>query len=192
MNIRSKKLRAGMLATGATAALGLGLVTSSAPADSAKQGPVEPAKIKIVFNPEEGPPAFVGDETVAPGQDLKIINRSKPQQIGPHTFSLVEEGSIPVTPEQMKKCGKLKLPVCLNIFKAHDVSQNFVVRKPNVDKGLDGWDKSFSDEVKGDSWYTETKDESETRTVTATPGSTLYYFCVIHPEMQGSISTLSR
>jgi hypothetical protein len=172
------------------AALGLTLV-SSAPADSAKQG-LEAAKIKMVFDPQAGPPAFVGDESVAAGQDLKIVNKSKPKQIGPHTFSLIEEGSLPTTQQEMKKCGKIQLPVCVNVFKAHDVSKRFVVRKPDVDKGLDGWDKSFNDEVKGDTWYTETKRESETRTVSATPGSTLYYFCLVHPEMQGAIGVTSR
>ena len=92
----------------------------------------------------------------------------------------------------MKKCAKIKLPVCMNVFKAHDVSKKFVVRKPNVDKGLEGWDTSFNDEVKGDTWFTETKGESETRAVTAAPGSTLYYFCLVHPEMQGAIGVTSR
>ena len=187
--IRSKKLWAGTLATSAVAVLGLALFTSSsAPA----KGPEPAAKIKMVFDPEAGPPAFIGDESVAAGQDLKIVNNSKPKQIGPHTFSLIEKGSLPVTEDEMKKCAKLKLPVCVNVFKAHDVSKKGVVRKPNVDKGLDGWDKSFNDEVKGDTWFTEAKGESETRTVSAAPGSTLYYFCLVHPEMQGAIGVTSR
>ncbi len=189
--IRSKKLWAGTLATGAAAALSLTLVTSSAPADNAKLG-LEPAKIKMVFDPQGGPPAFVGDESVASGQDLKIVNNSKPKEIGPHTFSLVEEGSLPTTNKQMKKCGKIELPVCVNIFKTHDVSKKFIVKTPDVDKGEKGWDTSFDDNDKGDTWYTETKNESETRTVTADAGSTLYYFCIVHPEMQGSIGVTSR
>lgn len=182
--IRSKRVWAGALAASAISALGLALVAS--PAATAKQGPT-PAKIKMVFDEEAGPPAFVGDTSVAAGQDLKIVNASNPNKIGPHTFSLVEEGSLPVTRQQQRKCSKIELPVCLNVFNAHDVSKQFVVRKPNVDKGLDGWDLSFSDEVKGDSWFSEEKNTSETRTVAATPGSTLYYFCVVHPEMQGKL-----
>jgi hypothetical protein len=187
--INSKRLLAAALATGAATALGLTLV-AAAPADSAKRGPTT-AKIKMVFDPDAGPPAFTGDESVVPGQNLKIVNRTNPRQIGPHTFSLVEEGSLPVTQQQMRKCGRLELPVCLNVFKAHDVSKRFVVRKPDVDKGLEGWDTSFNDEVKGDTWYTETKFESETRPVTAAPGQTLYYFCLVHPEMQGSVGVLA-
>ena len=181
---------AATLATGATTALGLTHVTTSAPADSAKLAPTT-AKIKMVFDPQAGPPAFTGDDSVVPGQDLKIVNKTKPRQIGPHTFSLVEEGSLPVTQQQMKKCAKIELPVCLNVFKAHDVSKRFVVRKPDVDKGLEGWDRSFNDEVKGDTWFTDTKFESETRPVSAAPGETLYYFCVVHPEMQGSVGVLA-
>jgi len=186
--IRSKKLWAGTLATSAVVVLGLTLITtSSAPAKG-----VEPAKIKMVFDPQGGPPAFVGDESVASGQDLKIVNNSKPKQIGPHTFSLIEEGSLPTTNKQMKKCGKIELPVCVNVFKTHDVSKKFVVKKPDVEKGLEGWDASFNDEAKGDTWYTETKNESETRAVNTAPGSTLYYFCLVHPEMQGAIGVTSR
>ncbi len=190
MNIRSKKLWAGTLATSAIAALGLTVFTASA-ATAGFPAPAA-AKIKMVFDPQNGPPAFVGDTSVASGQDLKIVNASKPKQIGPHTFSLIEEGSLPTTNKEKNKCGKIELPVCVNVFNAHRVSKKFVVRKPNVEKGLIGWDTSFNDDVKGDTWFTETKNESETRAVTATPGSTLYYLCIVHPEMQGSIGVTSR
>jgi hypothetical protein len=184
VNIRSKKLWAGTLATSAVAVLGLAVfASSSAPA----KGPLEPAKIKMVFDPQAGPPAFTGDTSVLPGQDLKIINKTKPRKIGPHTFSLVEEASLPTTRKQMKECERIELPVCANVFRTHDVSKRFVVRKPDVDKGLDGWDKSFNDDVKGDTWYTEKQAETETRAVSAAPGSTLYYFCLVHPVMQGSL-----
>jgi plastocyanin len=189
VNIRSKKMWAGTLATSAVAALGLTLVTtSSAPA----KGPVPaPAKIKMVFD-GNGPPHFEGADAVAAGQDLKIVNTSKPKEIGPHTFSLVEESSLPNSRQEMKQCARLELPVCLNVFKAHDISNKFVVKKPNVDKGLEGWDRSFSDEVKGDTWFSDEKGSSETRTVSAEAGSTLYYFCIVHPEMQGAIGVTSR
>ncbi len=99
---------------------------------------------------------------------------------------------MPTTNKQMKKCAKIELPVCVNIFKTHDVSKKFVVKTPDVDKGEKGWDTSFDDNDKGDTWYTETKNESETRTVNTAPGSTLYYFCIVHPEMQGAIGVTSR
>ena len=187
MKFRSKKLWAGTLATGAVAAFSLALVTTSAPADSAKQGPV--SEIRIIL---DGGPAFDGPGSVPNGTDLRIVNETKPSEIGPHSFTLVEEGFRPSNRDEYKKCGKLQLPVCLNVANAHHLSNKFIVKKPNVDKGLDGWDASFTDESKGDTWFTEQKNESETRTVTAEV-PTLYYFCVVHPkEMQGQINIESK
>ena len=186
--MNSKKLWAGTLATGAVAALGLSLVTASAPADSAKKAPPV-SEIRMIL---DGGPAFDGPGSIPGGTDLRIVNETKPSQIGPHSFTLVDLDARPDSRDDYKACGKLQLPVCLNVAKAHRVSKQFVVRKPNVDKGLDGWDKSFNDDVKGDSWFTQKKNESETRTVSAAPG-TLYYFCVVHPkEMQGQITVESR
>ncbi len=181
-----KKLWAGTLAAGVTGALGLGLVTSSAPADTAK-GPTPAAEIKMTFG--QGPPLFEGPASVEPGQDLKIINKTKPKEIGPHFFSLVEEGSLPTTRKENKACARLEHPLCVKIAKAHDVSKKLVVRKRSVDKGAVGWDTSFTDEIKGDSWFTDEKKESETREVSAeAAGSTLTYFCLIHPDtMRGQI-----
>ncbi|HYH62575.1 MAG TPA: hypothetical protein VD766_11980 [Solirubrobacterales bacterium] len=186
MRTSSRKVVAGALTTSVIAVLGTTVLT--APSAVAK-GAEAPAKIKMVI---DGGPVFTGDSSVAPGQGLKIINKTKVQDIGPHTFSLIEEGSLPTSGKELKKCAKIELPVCVNVFKAHDVSKKFVVRKPNVDKGAEGWDRSFSEEVKGDTWYTEQKGESETRAVTAAPGSTLYYFCLVHPEMQGSLNVESE
>ena len=134
-------------------------------------------------------PAFEGDEFVATGTELRIINKTKVQDNGPHFFSLVEEGSLPTTRKENRQCGKLELPVCVNIANAHNVSKRLHVRKRSVDKGADGWDTSFTDEVKGDSWFTDEKNESETRVVSPeVAGSTLYYFCLIHPQtMRGQI-----
>jgi hypothetical protein len=187
VNIRSKKLWAGTLATGAFAALSLTVITTSAPADSAKQGPV--SEIRMIL---DGGPAFDGPGSIPGGTDLRIVNETNPNQIGPHSFTLIEEGDRPANKDEYKKCGKLQLRVCENVAEAHHVSKTFEVKKPNVDKGLEGWDKSFSKESKGDSWFTFKKNESETRTVSAAPGP-LYYFCIVHPkEMQGQITVESR
>ena len=182
-----KQLLAGTLAASATAALSLGIVASSAPADSAKQGIPATAKIKMTF--DQGPPLFEGPDSVEPGQDLKIINKTKPKDIGPHLFTLIDPEFRPDSRKEYKACGRLELQVCVNIAKAHRLSKQFVVRKPSVDKGAEGWDTSFTDEVKGDSWYTEQKNDSEKRVVSPeVAGSTLSYFCLVHPDtMQGQI-----
>jgi len=191
MHKSSRKVWAGALTTGVIAVLGATII--AAPSAAAK-GQAAPAEIKMVF--ADGPPLFEGAESIEAGEELKIINKTKPQEIGPHFFSLVEEGSLPTTKKKNKKCAKLELPVCVNIANAHRVSKRLVVRKRSVDKGADGWDTSFTKEVKGDSWFTDQKNESETRVVSPeVAGSTLHYFCLIHPDtMRGQIQveTLER
>ena len=179
-SIDSKKLRGTTFAASMVAAFGLTLfATSSAPAE----GDAPPTKIKMVT---DGGFTFTGPDSIAAGSILKIVNRTS---FDSHFFSLFEKGSLPVTGKENRQCANLDLPACANVAKAHDISRRFKVRKRSVDTGMDGWDKSFSDEAKGDSWYTDSENQSEARTVTAEPGTTLYYLCVIHPQtMSGSIS----
>ena len=93
--IRSKKLWAGTLVTGAAAALSLTLVTSSAPADNCQAGSLSPRRSRWSLIPQGGPPAFVGDGLVARGPGPEDRQRLEAEaDIGPHTFSLVEEGSL--------------------------------------------------------------------------------------------------
>ncbi len=183
---RSKKLWAGTLSAGAVAVLGLTLQTTSAPADSDRQGPPSAKTIKMVF--ADGPPQFEGPQRVFAGQGLRILNQTEPQEIGPHTFSLVDEGALPTTNGENRRCSNLEFDTCEQVGEAHNVSRTFNVRRRSVDRGAPGWDKPFTSDTQGDTWFTDIKRESETRAVTAEPGTTLYYFCVIHPDtMRGSI-----
>ena len=61
--------------------------------------------------------------------------------------------------------------------------------RPVVDSGKTGWDKSFG--KKGDSWFAEAKGDKHSRKVTAKVGTTLTYFCAIHPNMVGKIKVIS-
>lgn len=183
MNIRSRKLWAGTLAAGVCATVGLTLVTSSAPAESAQRGG---ATIEMTF--DGGPPLFTGDTSeVIAGQTLTIVNNTRPRQIGPHLFSLVKPNALPETRKEIKACAKLESRVCKRIFKAHKVNpETFEVKKDNVHNGVRGWDAMFSNTADGDSWYTEKKDDTHTRTVVAAPGTQLGYICIVHPDtMQG-------
>jgi len=183
--IRSKKLRAGTLAASGAVALGLTLVTTSAPADSERQAPLDPKKIRMVLT--QGP-QFEGAQNVLAGQELKIVNQTRVQDIGPHFFSFFTAGALPVTDRDNRKCSKIELPACEQVARAHHVSRPFNVRRRNVKRGNAGWDASFSSDRQGDSWFTDEKGESETRTVSASPGQTLYYLCLIHPQtMRGSL-----
>ena len=133
-------------------------------------------------------PYFTGPKTVAHGAKLKIVNDTAPKAIGPHTFSLVKAGLVPKGAKAQSKCaGENALTgLCLTIAKAHEVDlKTFKVSKPIVETGRTGWDTSFG--KTGDSWYTETKGEKTSRIVTAKAGTTLTYFCAVHPNMVGKI-----
>jgi plastocyanin len=129
---------------------------------------------------------FEGPRTVAEDAKLKVENLTNPNRVGPHTFSLIKKRALPEGNREFRKCGDFELKVCANIVEAHQVDlKTFEVGKPIV--GGKTWNKSFSNRAKGDSWYTEKKGNKDTRRVTAAAGSKLFYFCLIHPEMQGKI-----
>jgi hypothetical protein len=185
--VRSKRLWAGTLTLGAVSALGLSL-TASAPAES-ERGPAAPPKtIKITF---DGPPLFQGPANVREGQSLRILNQTRVQEIGPHIFSLVDPEAMPQTNAELRECEDLEFPLCQDIAKAHGLNRNFVINRPSIERRQPGWDAIFTADRQGDSWYTEQKGESQTRVVAAEAGTTLNYFCVVHPDtMRDSIQVL--
>jgi hypothetical protein len=129
---------------------------------------------------------FDGPRTVAKGEKLKVENLTNPRRVGPHTFSLVKKGALPKGNNESRRCVDFTLKVCRNIVEAHRFDpETFEVGKPIV--GGKKWDKLFGNRAKGDSWYTEKKGNKDTRKVTADVGDKLFYFCVVHPEMQGRI-----
>ena len=187
--IHSRKLWAGTLAAGATAALGLTFVTSSAPAESEKRGT---PTIQMVQDGNEL--RFEGPDSILPGQTLRILNTTDPQQIGPHTFSLTKQNLIPSNGNEAKACGKIEPgTACKKVFRAHDVNfEKEKVGKRSVDDGKEGWNLMFRDQgFTGDSWFALQENADTERVVSAKPGKTLSYFCAIHPEMQGSIDVLN-
>ena len=130
--------------------------------------------------------SFVGASKVKSGSQLLIHNDTDPSDLGPHTFTLIEKGSLPKTKAEIKKCQKLKTALCQAIVKAHkvDIDTGDVGRR-SVDSGKTGWDKPFG--TKGDSWLSGPQGDEESRVVSAEPGTTLYYFCIVHPEMNGKL-----
>jgi hypothetical protein len=182
----STKRRIGLaLVTGATTA---GLVAGPGPASAQKDytNPTGPRTIKIVMKGKD--PLFKGPKTISKGAKLTIVNTTKAKKIGPHTFTLVKKGLLPKTPKQMKKCANNKTKLCQNIAKAHKFTPPETIKKPNVDVGKKGWDKSFG--KKGDTWFTPDKGTKETRKVTAKVGTTIHYMCAVHPFMQGKIKVV--
>jgi plastocyanin len=134
---------------------------------------------------------FAGPETVVKGQELEIVNNTSVRKVGPHTFSLAKKAVLPDTPKEFKQCftpGK----ICMDIATAHKFNpKTEKIAKPIVNAGAKGWNRSFTNDQTGDSWYTETKGESHTRRVTASAGTTLRFLCAVHPDMQGKIKVVA-
>ena len=134
---------------------------------------------------------FTGPDQVTAGQKLRIVNKTKPRKVGPHTFTLTAESLIPKTPKQRKSCfspGK----ICMDVALAHKFNpKTEKVNQPVVKAGAPGWDTEFTKNSKGDSWYTEKLGAKFSRVVSAEAGTTLQYLCVVHPEMKGEIEVVA-
>jgi len=180
------KVLAGTLAAGLLGTFALG---SAGPASAVDERRGDPT---ITMERDGDELFFTGPEFVARGNTLTIVNNTNPQQIGPHTFTIVDADLRPNSQSEAKDCFKGKPGnICTRIFKAHDVNlQKETVGKKVVEKGKPGWDKRFrkQGDGKGDSWFALSEGAEHTRVVSARPGKTLAYFCVIHPEMQGEIT----
>jgi hypothetical protein len=132
-------------------------------------------------------PKFVGPKTVTAGTSLEILNKTKVEKIGPHTFSLLTKSERPKGEKERKKCARLK-GTCGDIGDAHDLNPDTYESGTHVvENGLVGWDTPFDGDSPGDSFYTDTKGEQHTRSVTAAPGTKLYFMCIVHPHTQGKI-----
>ena len=135
---------------------------------------------------------FQGDDEVVEGDQLQINNRTDPNADGPHTFSLVTKQALPQRGEERRKCGKLppKLKVCERIFDAHDPLGTPIY---TVENGNPGWDLPFDKNTDGDSWFTETEDDTTSREVSNLTNpfvGKLRYFCIVHPFMKGKIKVI--
>ncbi|CAN5408391.1 hypothetical protein BH10ACT11_BH10ACT11_09060 [soil metagenome] len=184
--VSRRKLWLGMLAAGVLALLAMVAFSGSASAHHAKKS--GNAEIDMKFDGQHAP-KFTGDATVKAGAKLKIVNKSDPMQIGPHSFSVVNQESVPATKSDMRHCAHGHRPVCNAILAEHHPTKRGV-KYPIVDAGKKGWDTSTTPKHKGDSWVVFGQGESNTRKVTAEAGTTLYYFCIVHPEMHGKIKVV--
>ncbi|CAA9484111.1 MAG: hypothetical protein AVDCRST_MAG67-999 [uncultured Solirubrobacteraceae bacterium] len=183
---RSTALRgalAAAAAAGLVAALGSG---SPAAADAGAESTATAAKtISMRSAPA---PRFSGSTSVASGQMLRVRNLSDPRQHGPHTFTLVTADVLPRGRKAGEQCftpGK----ICLVGATAHEFDpKTEELKRQLVEAGAVGWDRRFSrTSRKGDSWYSEKKNEQFEQVVSARPGTVLRFMCLIHPEMQGKI-----
>lgn len=145
-------------------------------------------QISIVLS--KGKLKFSYPETVAYGDELEIVNKTNPKEVGPHTFSLVTKGSIPKTAKARKNCFTPK-HICLAIAKWHGFNPKTEKISVNpAEAGPEGWSTmGNATGKKGDSWFTGEKPGSSiTQQVTAAPGTTLYFQCAVHPWMHGKVT----
>ena len=133
---------------------------------------------------------FEGPATVTADDVLKIKNKTNPQKVGPHTFSLVKADTRPDLDDNdaLKACGRKLKGICGAIARWHKVDfEAEEVGRIDVEVGKKGWSLEGDLKRTGDSWFAFGRGESNKRKVSADPGETLTYFCAIHPEMQGEI-----
>jgi plastocyanin len=179
-------MRALVLAV-SVAALALAISGSVSTAATTPTGKTEVISIELT----KGKLKFVGPETVVAGDQLEIVNDTNPKQVGPHTFSLATKGSLPKTRKAMQSCFSPK-KICLAIAKWHGFNPKTErISKNLVKAGPAGWSTMGDATGKtGDSWFTGEKKKGThvSQEVTAEPGTTLYYICAVHPEMQGSVT----
>lgn len=128
---------------------------------------------------------FVAPPTVHVGDTLTVVNQTNPHKVGPHTFALVTQGSLPKTKRAQKTCFK-KGHLCKAIegWFGPKLAEN-----PTL-AGAPGWDTPGNKQVKGDAWFTgATPGTSISQPVTSLP-TTLHFFCAVHPFMRGSVQVL--
>jgi hypothetical protein len=190
---RSGRLRA-LLAAAPLAALTTVLLASGSAGAAEAPAPVAgKAVVKMVLKGQKL--SFEAPETVYEGEQLEVLNETNPRQVGPHTFSLVEKGTLPKTKQAQKSCFTPG-HICLSIAKWHGFNPKTEKISVNpVKAGPEGWSTLGNNKgKKGDSWFTgEVKKGTHfTQEVTAKAGTTLYFMCAIHPWMQGSIKVLPK
>ena len=134
---------------------------------------------------------FFGPKTIVEGEELRVVNKTNPKMVGPHTFTLVTKGSLPKTPKARKTCftpGK----ICMAIAHWYGLKGEENPQEPLLEAGGEGWDTMGTVHKKGDSWFTDRKGQSVEQVVTAKAGTRLYFMCAVHPWMQGSIKVLPK
>lgn len=174
-----------LIAAASLAALSLAFATSVGAATVPATGNTAEIDIKFV----KGKLFFEGPETVTQGDELEIVNATNPKQVGPHTFSLVTKSSLPKTAKARKNCFTPK-HICLSVAQWHGFNPK--TERITIDPakaGPAGWSTMGSTSKKGDSWFTEKKGESLSQQVTAQAGP-LYFFCAVHPWMQGKVEVV--
>jgi hypothetical protein len=138
------------------------------------------------------PLRFVGPKTVVAGETLKVINRTNPKQVGPHTFALIEESLTPKTKPDRKRCFTPG-HICRSIADWLGVKGEGPVTINPGKAGKPGWDTEGNLHKKGDVWFAGKPGASFAQKVTVDTSSgptTIHFVCAVHAWMHGSIEVL--
>jgi hypothetical protein len=127
------------------------------------------------------------DASVKSGATVTVRNKAKSPE--PHTISFLEKKYLPKSFESA---------VDQKLMEAHQVDPTNEEAPPGVlvvDDGVavpDGGtlevDKGFTPDVAGDSAFIAPGQKTFSFKVTAKKGSSLFYYCAVHPWMQGKIT----
>jgi plastocyanin len=129
-----------------------------------------------------------GAVSVKSGGTITFTYGGKPSD-EPHTISVVAQKDLPTTAAQINACSNGGSKVCNAIVAGHIKNPKLPPGPTNdiahwtVNKGKPGLDRA------GDSVAIEgAKHKSISIKVTAPAGTTLYFFCAVHPWMHGKIT----
>jgi len=120
---------------------------------------------------------------VRSGGTLHVVNNAPSE--GPHTFTVVKKKDLPKTMKQVNHC-----KICETLGAAHgaDPNSDAPPKFQYLENGV-GQDTAPDVDRPGDSGVTGQgqKGESIDLHVTAKPGTTLHFMCIIHPQMQAKV-----
>jgi hypothetical protein len=134
---------------------------------------------------------FVGPATVTEGDELEVVNKTNPLQVGPVTFSLVRPGYLPKTRHAQAECFTPG-HICWSIAEWQGVHGEGVPTINPSEAGLPGWDTPGTTSIPGDSWFTGTKPgTSFAQEVTAKAPRRLWFMDAIHPWLRGTIRVVA-
>ena len=123
---------------------------------------------------------------VKSGSTVTVRNKSKAEQ-DPHTISFIEKAFLPTS---------FDAPVADPLFGLHNLSEDQNVQPVmKIDNGAPAADQAAplavdtlgTPDAPGDSELLAPGQKKTAFTVTADEGSTLHYFCIFHPWMQGKL-----
>jgi hypothetical protein len=120
--------------------------------------------------------------TIRSGGTITIVNRAASD--GPHTFSVVRKSDRPRTTRQINAC-----KICQTVAKEHGANPQSQAppKFPFVENGTGSTTPPNVDRVGDSAFIAPVQGAKVTLKVTAKPGTTLYFMCVIHPWMQAKL-----